>query len=135
VSDAFSELESLGEECREIVENAEGGLAETQRVQTFGDTADALENLSEPEVPDCVTDLAFTYQEAVNKNKRRGPSRSVRRDNAVAVIRSAMDALQEWLDDEANAEHDDRDEVDTLQENLDSLCCDVEDLEFPGMFG
>ena len=36
VSNAIGELEGLAEEVREVVDGAEGGRAETQRIQTLG---------------------------------------------------------------------------------------------------
>ena len=135
VEDAYSALEELGGECREIVDNAEGGLAETQRIQTFDGTAGTLENLSAPDIPECVQELAISYSEAVPTRKRMATSRARRCENAVAVLTAAVAALEEWLDDEANAEHDDRDEVESLKDQLESDAGEAEGCEFPGMFG
>lgn len=135
ITDAFAELETLGEECTEIVDNAEGGLAETQRIQTLGETASTLSNLSEPEVPECIGELEIRYADSVPKNKRRGPSRAARCGNACGVFTAAAEAAQAWLDDDANAEHDDRDDVQTFIDECESLVGEAEGCEFPGMFG
>ena len=42
IEDAFAELQSLGEEAREIVDNAPEGLNQTDRINTFEDTASTL---------------------------------------------------------------------------------------------
>lgn len=135
VSDAYSALEELGSECREVVDNASEGLSQTQRIQTFDETAGVLENLSEPDVPECVGELAITYSERTPKHKRRAPSRAVRCSNAVSVLQAAADALEEWLDDEQNSEHDDRDEVQSLLDQLQNDAGEAENCEFPGMYG
>lgn len=135
VCDAYSALEELGSECREVADNASEGLSQTQRIQTFDETAGVLENLSEPDVPECVQDLAINYSEEVPRSKRRAPSRAVRCANAASVLTAAAEALEEWLDDEANAEHEDRDEVESLRDQLQNDAGEVEGCEFPGMYG
>ena len=135
VSDACSALEELGSECREIVDNASDGLKETSRIQTFDETAGTLEGISEPDVPECISDLSITYSEQISTRKGRGESRAVRCSNAVSVLQAAVEAAQEWLDDEANAEHADRDDVDTFVTEVESIIGDAEGCEFPGMYG
>ena len=135
ISDAISDLTSLGEECREIVDNAEGGLRETQRIQTFDETASALENLSEPDVPEVVAELSITYSEQVSTRKGRGESRAVRCSNSVAVLQAAQEAVSVWLEDDANEEHADRDDVEQLANDLEEIIGEAESCEFPGMFG
>lgn len=135
VEDAYSALEELGGECREIVDNAPEGLNQTDRIQTFEESASTLEYLSTPDVPECVRDLAISYSYATPRRKRQSTSRAVRRDNELAVVQAAVAALEEWLEDEANAEHDDRDEVETFKDQLESDASDIEGCEFPGMFG
>lgn len=135
ISDACSALEELGGECREIVDNASDGLKETSRIQTFDETAGTLESISEPDVPECIAELPITYSEQVSTRKGRGESRAVRCQNAVSVLQAAVEAAQEWLDDEANAEHNDRDDVDTFVNEVESIISDAESCEFPGMYG
>lgn len=139
VSDAVSALTDLGDECREIVDNAEGGLKETSRIQTFEETAGTLEGISEPDVPDCIADVAVEYGEQVPRRKARHPSRAVRCANAVALLQAASESAQQWLDDTEAAPEDtneaERDEVQDFIDNLDNIISDAEGCEFPGMFG
>lgn len=146
ISDAFSALESLGEEAREIVDNATEGLSQTQRVQTFDETAGTLEGLSEPEVPSCVADLAITWTECTTRTGRAN-----RRDNATACLSAAKDAAETWLEERRAEEADadgvgeseddaddtevDLDEVEQFISELDDLISEAEGCEFPGMFG
>lgn len=139
VADAISELTGLGEECREIVDNAEGGLAETARIQTFDETASALEGVDEPDVPQCIDELEVRYFEQRPRRKARAASRAVRCSNAIALLQAVSEAAQQWLDDTEAAPEDtneaERDEVRDFIDNLDNIIGDAEGCEFPGMFG
>lgn len=142
ISDAISALTDLGEECREIVDNAEGGLKETSRIQTFEETASALEGLHEAEVPECISELSIEYSEQVPRRKARHPSRAVRCQNAIAVLQAATEAAQQWLDDTdcqpedmSSEKEEQRDEVQNFIDELDNIIGDAESCEFPGMFG
>jgi hypothetical protein len=61
VADAFTDLSSLGEECRDAVDNAPDNLRETQRNQTLEETADELGNLEQPDVPPELAELPVKY--------------------------------------------------------------------------
>lgn len=162
VSNGFSELQSLAEECREIVDNASEGLQQTQRIQTFESTADALESLSEPDVPDACSDIEVEYTEMVQKRKGRGTSRSTRCSNAVSMLSGCVSALEQHISDlndkkneieemneaeikkqkDDNPDFKDAEEIDndiseaeSLKDELDSAVSEAENCEFPGMYG
>lgn len=135
ISDAISDLTSLGEECREIVDNASENLQQTSRIQTFDETASALEGLSEPDVPEVVAELPITYTEQISTRKGRGESRAVRCANSVAVLQAAQEAVAMWLEDEENEKHEDRDDVEQLANDLEEIIGEAEGCEFPGMYG
>lgn len=135
ISDAISDLTSLGEECREIVDNASENLQQTSRIQTFDETASALEGLSEPDVPEVVAELPITYVEQISTRKGRGESRAVRCANSVAVLQAAQEAVATWLEDEENEKHEDRDDVEQLANDLEEIIGEAEGCEFPGMYG
>lgn len=154
--DACSALEELGSECREIVDNASEGLQQTQRIQTFDETAGTLESISTPDVPACIADLAIEYTEAVPTRKRQSPSRATRCANAVSVLNAAKDAAETWLEEhpeidcddeeehdakvnagevEGGYTNDDRSEVEQFISELDDIIGNAEGCEFPGMYG
>lgn len=134
--DAFSALETLGEEMREWFDNMEGNnLGSTDKCSRVGETADALEGLSTVDVPETIEDMEMSYAEQVNKDKRRGASREVRNSNAVQMLEGAKDAAQNWLDDDENKEHADRSDVEEFINDLDNEIGNVDSLEFPGMYG
>ena len=144
VEDAISNLEELGNECREIVDNASDGLKETSRIQTFDETAGTLEGISAPDIPECVADLSMTVTTQQSTRKGRGESRAVRCANEVAVLSAARDAVDEWINTRTGEIEDDGGSVDDDEDvqaavefvgELENIISDAESCEFPGMYG
>lgn len=164
-SSAYDDLVALGEECREVVDNAGENLANTGRIQTLGETADVIENLTEVTVPDCADSIDMTYYESVPTRKGRQASRATRRDNACAILNAAADAAEDALEnsrehweawaefesltdeeqkerrDEGTApeepvvKEDEEDDVTTFANDCRDMVNEVEGCEFPGMHG
>jgi hypothetical protein len=130
VSEAFSEICSLAEEAREIVDNAPDGLRESERIQTFEQTADTLESLGEPEVSAVISTVPVCCTLALPKRKGRGLSRASRMGNAISIIDGCMEALN------AIPEKDVRHAAALdLHGELEAAMSEAEGCEFPGMFG
>lgn len=126
VNEAFSELENLTEECREIVDNASEGLRQTQRIQTFEQTADTLENLREPDVDESLEDIQVTYSSMESSRKGRGLSRANRCSEAVNSLNAVVEALEQLPE---------TDETSNLKNELEEAANEAEGCEFPGMYG
>jgi hypothetical protein len=126
IGDAFGDLEELAGECREVVDNAEGGLRETQRIQTLEASADELGALEVPDVPAALAELPVTY----SLPKRRYVSRVARATDAGTILYACVDALEGIA--EGDERHADAQELSAaLHSAIDSVgCC-----EFPGMYG
>lgn len=150
ISDAINGLVELGNEIREVVDNATEAGKATNRIQTLEATADVLENFSEPDVPECLNSTSIKWNEFQPRSKRAGLSRSNRCANFVAVLQSAKDAAEdaqsgfetdvavavEQKDETDEAEH--REKVDACQsfmDELDNIISEAEGCEFPGMYG
>lgn len=135
VNGALSDLrEDLGAEIREVVDGASGTNREnTARIQILSETADTLEGLDEPTIPDAVAQLEVTWQDNVARSKRHGLSRGDRRDNACSALDGAIAALDEYID--KCEDDDDKSEAETLRDELDDLKSQAEGCEFPGMYG
>jgi hypothetical protein len=131
VSGAFSALEELASECREIVDNASEGLSQSQRIQTLDETAGQLESLSEAAVPEKFGEIRVKYFEAT---KKRGVSRAVRCSNAVTALQAVVEACDERLEELAE-EDDARADVETLRDECQTAIDEAEGCEFPGMYG
>lgn len=132
ISDALSALTELRDEFQEILDNTPDALQSTDLYATREATVDALSFVDEgePDVPESVAELTCTWTE-----NKKSTSRATRCANAVAALEAARDALQAWLDDDANEEHEDRDEVDQLSNTLDEWAGSADGAEWPGMFG
>jgi len=136
VKSGLDELTALAEEIREVVDNAEGGRAETQRIQTLGETANTLEQISEPTIDGEIAQIKVTYAESIPSG-RRGLSRRTRCDNAISALDAAIEELamrvDEW--DEQHKETKEDNPYKILVEELEDIKGNAEECEFPGMFG
>lgn len=109
VSGAFEELQSLRDEMSEWRDNMSSGnmehMEKYSEVESAADTLDSNAD-SEPDVPECATELRFKVQLQENRRKGRGDSRSVRCSNAAALLSGAAGACEERMseiDDEIEA--------------------------------
>jgi hypothetical protein len=121
VADAFGELREMAEEVREVVKKSER-FAGTQRIQTLEETADALEGIDRPEVPNAIKDLPVTYNEVQSTRKGRGLSRAISCAVAVKMLRAAANVV-EASENEEVVEF--RDAIEEAAETADAC-------EFPG---
>ena len=132
ISDGFSEITGVGEEFREIVDNAPDGLKESGVNITRGDTADAIDGFSEPSVDSSILgELECTTQIDNGKTYRgrQSQSRACRAANGAAQLRAAAEAIRAWLEDNDELpEADDRDAA-SLKQRLEKL----EELETAGI--
>lgn len=145
----YADIESLAEEARGVVDGATGKPQEsTERIHTMTATADVLEALNPDEAPTLELP-SITISVLVNTNKRREPSRAIRRDNACAYAQAGIDAIREYCDKQdtdqtppnAEAETATKERLGKLYElrlwcdDVESDILDVQECEFPGMIG
>jgi hypothetical protein len=138
LDDGYSDLETLGEEMRERSDNMEGAnMGHLPACEQATEAADVLEQIvaNRVDLPEAVQDLEVSTNDWVNRRRGRGESRAHRRDNAAGRLSAVTQALREWLDDEKNEEHDDREEVETAADQLEEQAGEAEGVEFPGMYG
>jgi Sec-independent protein translocase protein TatA len=164
IDECRSEVESLRDEMEEWGSNMEGNNMEhlpkyeqvTEARDNLSNGLDALEGL---EVPEFLESESANY--TVDNRTRESRTRAVRLQNALNALDAARAAAQSWLDDDDNAElevvepdaedeDDDRtpvtqDEVDERQaqreqaeeliNELDNAEGELQNVEFPGMYG
>jgi len=131
VPDALSEFQSLGEEMRDWYDNMPENLQGSDKGSQVEEAASALENIEQDiDVPEAVDSLPVRYTERQDKH-----SRSARRDYAVTLLSAAIAQAQDWLDDEANEEHDAHDDVETFIDAAQQALDEAEAVDFPGMMG
>jgi hypothetical protein len=100
ISDGFSEITSIGEEFREIYDNAPDNLKETDVNSRRSEAADTIEGLSEPSVESSILgELSCTANIDMGKTYRgrQSQSRACRLSNGAGQLRAAADAINEWL--------------------------------------
>ncbi len=132
VSSALSVLEELADEMRSWADSMSGtNLENTEKSEAVEEAADALEAAHEEvEVPEEYASQEVEVAEQVLRYKRRhGPSRAVRRDNALAALQSVLTLVGEAASDHLS---DDANEFVNTLENITSA---AENVEFPSMFG
>jgi hypothetical protein len=127
IGNAFSQLEELGTECREVVDNtAAPGLSGTQRILTLDETANVLEGLSPPDIPNELANIEVEYDDTLPRRAGRG----VRATSAVGIIEAVVQVLHAI--DENDPRHG---EASGLADELENIAGEVEGCDFPGMFG
>lgn len=143
VEDAYSVIEDLAGEAREIVDGASNtGLENTQRIQTFSETADTLEDLSIPDLPDVFDEVEVVRLPTISN----ATGRAHRMGEALSDMQLACDEVEKWLEDKkqsGEAATEDEDEKEELDESeIESAIKDIRDavnaaegVEFPGMYG
>jgi hypothetical protein len=124
VADAFSELEELACECREVVDSAPEGVSATQRIETLNETAEVLEGLSAPDVSAELAEIKVSPPK-----HRKARSRGDRRDVAVGLITACIEVLNTV--DKVDPRHQ---EARHVCSELESASSEAECCEFPGMY-
>lgn len=102
ISNGWGEITGLGEEFREIVDNAPDALKESEVNTQRDETASAVEGLNEPSVESSILDeLECSTQIDMGKTYRgrQSQSRACRASNAAGYFRAAAEAVQMWFDD------------------------------------
>jgi hypothetical protein len=135
ISYGYGTIQSLRDECQELVDNASEGLSQTQRIQTFEETASTLSDIadSEPDVPAWIAEYAFNAFESRPKNKRANASRAVRCANAVSLLCAARDCLAGVID--TLTDEDKKEWAVEMVTELEAAIDACESAEFPGMYG
>ena len=119
VVDAFNKLGELACQCRDVVDNAHN---QTPRIETLGETADALEELKAPDVS------AELAQIKVDRPKhRRLRTRGDRRDAALSLIAACTNTLNAIDENDPR-----RQEARNLCSKLEGASSEAEECEFPG---
>lgn len=134
VADAHSTVTGLGEEFREMYDNAPESLQQTDVNQRRDETASAIESLSEPDVDEKLGALPAKFSPWQPARKGRGLSRADQAAEAVARLETAVEVLQEYAEAEGRSEED-KDAAESLVSDIEELRGEMEGLEFPGMFG
>lgn len=146
IEDGYSRLSSLKDEVQEIVDNAPEALQDSDRIQTLEQTCSSLDGVdSTPDVPLGVADMTVKYTE--DQRKSRSHSRASQCAEACDVLRAAVEAMDEWIEDaddrkdgkmspaEQQEQDEELEEVKSLRDEVQDMLDNAEGCEWPGMYG
>lgn len=136
-NEAYSELQSLGEEMREWADNLEEKFSGTDKYTRVSEAADTLEGLNEPDYPDWAGKTKVSITELIKPPRKQ--SRAYRRDQACSIIDECTAACNEWLEAheevKEGADLELSGQIEQLRDDLENLKDEAEGVEFPGMYG
>jgi len=135
ISEAFSNMNDLSQECRDVCDNMPESLQSSARYEALDNSASELEK-DEPDFPDALQEVKVTLQ---RPTKMRKQSRRDRAEEAEGILRNCIDAIQEWIDDAPGTGVDTTDAREEAAQELRDACEELADAigncEFPGMYG
>jgi ABC-type transporter Mla subunit MlaD len=135
ISEAFSNMNDLSSECRDVCDNMPDSLQGGARYEALDNSASELEK-DEPDFPDALQELKVTV---VRPTKMRQQSRRARAEEAEGILRNSIDVIQEWIDNAPNTGVDTTDAREEAAQELRDACEELADAigncEFPGMYG
>jgi len=137
VTDGQAMVEELQGEAQEWLDGLPENLQQGDTGSRLEQCVSLLEGIDlEIEVPDDAAGLKVEYQDTVPADKRRGPSRNTRAANIAAMLEAAAAVLSEWADAlEKKGDAGAVDEARTVIEQISTAQQELENADFPGMFG
>lgn len=131
ISDGCSVLEELGGEMENWYDSIPENLQNGDKASAVQECQEAMQEAGDaPNVPDSIAG----FQATVYVSNKKRQSRSDRRNEAVAYLQAAADALREIAEDDKISESL-RDEAGELADEVQQRIDSAESVEFPGMFG
>ncbi len=137
VSEACGEIASLAEEMREAYDNTPESLQQSPVGEARGEAADALENISELDVPEELQGDEFKVRWRVHlltPKQQMKQSRSARCAEAVTTLEQVVERLSLLQDDLAYTWAV-REAATAFIDDVQGVIDDAEGVEFPGMYG
>ena len=129
ISDAYSEVESLAGEVRDWYDNLPESFQSGDKGDRLSEAADALENISDStDLPQPVSDYKVVYYPSLDSS-----SRADRASDAAAMLRAAVEGIDDYIEDQGEKFKDD-DGLEGTKGELENHADEIEGVEFPGMF-
>lgn len=151
VSEAQGEVESLAEEMRTWYDNLTDNLQQNEKGQQVESAADALEGFNWDNVPDICTHIPVYSLPALNAN-----SRADRASAAASQLEDVKEAICQWIEENRDPSKEDESgetvmeiqngnetvnvtvnwaDLESYAEGLETIAGEINDVEFPGMYG
>jgi hypothetical protein len=152
ISDAFSEIESLGSEMRDWYDGMPENFQNGDKGSAVNDAADALESMESPSVESTGVSQILERITVVHLPGLNVSSRSDRAIDAADMLRTASEAIDEWVSENMNDKESNKtiefeedgekvsitvdfESLTTLSSEAMTAAEDLEGVEFPGMYG
>lgn len=142
IGEVIADVEELGQEMRDWADNMEEKFGSTQKYEDVNTAADALENIAgeDPqtgaEIEKFLNQIMITVQDPTPRRQPR--SRATRLDDARSVLRQVADKLEDpalLVVADAPLTEEQKDVCSTMHSALEDMESEMEDVQFPGMFG
>ena len=142
-----SEIESLRDEMQEWVDNMGGTALENtgkyQMAEEAVNTLDRVDEINFDDIWNMVNEVEALSEETLKvleykvtifkvRSRRQYPSRAYRLSNSISIINGALEVLSSFLEEYSDEEVG---EVKKAIEGIESQVQDLDDVEFPGMYG
>jgi len=146
MDEAYSEIESLGEEMRGWYDNLTDTLQQNDRGQRVDEAANTLEGISAQESTDLMSQVDVYHLPSLDtssRSKRASEASSILQDVAAACHDYVSENRPEASDEEESAEKkeadttyedSDYDELDSIADQCEDDAGEVDGVEFPGMY-
>ena len=125
VQEAFADAEGLRDELQEWYDNLPENFQNGDKGDQLQSAIDALESVTEPDVPEALQDIPVSF--VVNQKRRK--SRNDRMQDCIALLQAAGEAAANFAD-----ENEEDEDGAVLADEIDSIVSEWENVEFPGMF-
>jgi len=125
VQEAFADAEGLRDELQEWYDNLPENFQNGDKGDQLQSAIDALESVTEPDVPEALQDIPVSF--VVNQKRRK--SRNDRMRDCIALLQAAGEAAANFAE-----ENEEDEDGAVLADEIDSVISEWENVEFPGMF-
>lgn len=143
VSDAFSIFEELNGELQDWYDNLPESFQSGSKGDELQEATGILENLSAPDVPECLQSVNVVYLPGLDVS-----SRADRNGEATGQLQAVYDTVEKILDTgkivqvnddgdvlpERDITSDERDELESFRDEIDNAKNEAEGVSFPGMY-
>ena len=132
VEDAYDTITELAEEMQEAFDNTPEPLQNGDVGQRRQDAADALGEFMLPDIPAEADDITVLFLPSLDLS-----SRSKRADDAAEQLRTAAQAIRDFVSEMEEKEEGEDTDSHTLEEFADQLendATELENVDFPGMY-
>ncbi len=128
VGDATSIVEELADEMQSWFDNLTDNLQQTDRGQRVGEAADALSSIYIPDLPIDTMEMSVVFVPG------KGTSRADRAAEAADMLITAANEIESCLKSNV-VNPEDRDQLEELVGEYQSIADELQSIDFPGMYG